>query len=77
MDCKSRLGSKGNSFTASGSSDFGETIGLPSSFVALSYFILAVPMRNCLGKHSCMSYTFPIVILNGTCCFRSVKAMKN
>ena len=25
------------------------------SFVSLSYFSLAVPMRECLGKHSCMS----------------------
>ena len=32
----------------------------------LSYFILAVPMRECLGKHSCMSSPFPIAILNGT-----------
>ena len=28
---------------------------LPPSFVSLSYFILAVPMHECLGKHSCMS----------------------
>ena len=35
---------------------------LPSS----SYFILAVPMRECLGKHSCMSSPCPIAILNGT-----------
>ena len=41
----------------------------PSSSVSLSYFILPVPMRECLGKHSCMSPTFPIVILNGTCFF--------
>ena len=38
----------------------------PSSSVSLSYFILAVPMRECLGKHSCMSSPFPIAILNGT-----------
>ena len=38
----------------------------PSSSVSLSYFILAVPMRECLGKHSCMSFPFPIAILNGT-----------
>ena len=49
---------------------------LPSS-VSVSYFILAVPMRKCLGKHSCMSYPFPIAILNGTFFFRSVKAMNN
>ena len=41
---------------------------LPSS-VTLSYFILAVPMCECLGKHSCMSSSFPIAILNGTTCF--------
>ena len=37
-----------------------------SSSVSLSYFILAVPMRECLGKYSCMSSPFPIAILNGT-----------
>ena len=30
---------------------------LPSS-ISLSYFILAIPMCERLGKHSCMSYTF-------------------
>ena len=49
---------------------------LSSSSVSLSYFILAVPMRECLGKHSCMSSTFPLAILNGTF-FCSVKAMNN
>ena len=48
------------------------TLFLPSS-VYLSYFILAVPMRKCLGKHSCMSSAFPIAILNGTCYFRMAK----
>ena len=38
---------------------------LPFSSVS-SYFILAVPMRECFGKHSCMSYTFLIAMLNGT-----------
>ena len=33
---------------------------LPSSSVSLSYFIFAVPMPECLGKHSCMSSEFPI-----------------
>ena len=42
---------------------------LPSA-VSLSYFNLAVPMRKCLGKHSCMSSTFSIAILNGTCSLR-------
>ena len=36
---------------------------LPSS-VSLSYSILAVPMRECFGRHSRMSSTFPIAILN-------------
>ena len=43
------------------------------SFVTLSYFILAVPMRECFGKHSCMSSSFPIAILNGTCLFPTVQ----
>ena len=38
---------------------------LPSSSVSLSHFILAVPMRECLGKHSCMSSQFSMAILNG------------
>ena len=42
---------------------------LPSSSVSLSYFVLAVPMRECLGKHSCMSSPCPIAILNGTFLF--------
>ena len=33
---------------------------IPSSSVSLSYFILAVPMHEGLGKHSCMSSPFPI-----------------
>ena len=51
---------------------------LLSSSVSLSYFILAVPMRECLGKHSCMSSPFPIresphffAKRNGTCFGRS------
>ena len=44
----------------------------PSSTVPLSYFILAVPMRECLGKHSCMSSSFPTAILNGTSSFLSL-----
>ena len=42
------------------------------SSVSLSYFILTVPMRECLGKHSCMSSQFPIAILNGTSSFLSL-----
>ena len=35
-------------------------------FFCLSYFILAILMRECLGKHSCMSQSFLIAMLNGT-----------
>ena len=42
---------------------------LTFSSVSLSYFILAVPMRQCFGKHSCMSSPCPITILNGTFLF--------
>ena len=34
-------------------------------------------MRECLGKHSCMSSPFPIAILNGPFFFRFLKAMNN
>ena len=44
-----------------------------SSSLSLSYFILAVPIRRCLGKHSCMSSSFPIVILNDTWFFPTVQ----
>ena len=43
-----------------------------SSSVSLSYFFLAVPMLECLGKHSCMRSPFPIAILNGTSSFLSL-----
>ena len=47
---------------------------LPSSSVSLSYFVLAVPIRECLGKHSCMSSPCPLAILNhGTFLFREAK----
>ena len=42
---------------------------LPSSSVSLSYFVLAVPMSECLWKHLCMSSPCPIAILNGTFLF--------
>ena len=41
--------------------------------VSLSYVVLAVPMRKCLGKHSCMSSPCPVAILNGTFLFREAK----
>ena len=46
---------------------------LPSSSVSLSNFILAVPMRECMGKHSCMSSPFPTAILNGTLFVRETR----
>ena len=49
------------------------TLFCVSLSVSLSYFILAVPMRKCFGKHSCMSSSFPIVILNDTCYFPIVQ----
>ena len=45
---------------------------LPSKSVSLSYFILAVPMRECLGKHSCMSSPFPIAVVNDISFFLSL-----
>ena len=50
---------------------------LPSSSFSLSYFILAVPMRKCLGNHSCMSSPFLVAILNSTFLFHSVKTKNN
>ena len=48
------------------------TLHLSSVCLHLSYFILAVPMRECLGKHSCMSSPFSIALLNGTSSFLSL-----
>ena len=48
----------------------------PSSSVSLSYLILAVPKRECLGKHSRTSFTFLIAIMNETLFFRSARAIK-
>ena len=36
----------------------------------LTLFHFAVPMRECLRKHSCKSSPFPIAILNGILFFR-------
>ena len=41
-------------------------------FVCLASFVL-FPCGSVGGHHSCMSLTFPIAILNGTCSFRSTK----
>ena len=37
---------------------------LPPS-VSMSYFILAIRMCKCLGKHTCTSSTFPVARLHG------------
>ena len=50
---------------------------LPSSSVSLSYFIIAVPMRECLRKHSCMSSSFPIAMLNATSFFLNMEEKLN
>ena len=42
---------------------------LASSSVSLPYLIHAVLRCECLGKHSCMSYPCPIVILKGSSFF--------
>ena len=47
------------------------TFLLPS--ISLSYFILAVPLCGCLGKHSCTSSSFPIAVLIDICFFREAK----
>ena len=46
---------------------------LPFFSVSVIYFIIDVPMRNCLGKHLCMSITFPIATLKDTYSLCSVK----
>ena len=87
MNYRCRLGLSGKSSTASGRSDPGGSIHppgscseyifsilwLPSSSVSLSYCNLTDAMRGRLGRHSCMSSTFPIAMLNGTCFFRESK----
>ena len=37
----------------------------PSSSASLSYFSLALQMRECLGEHSRTSSPFPVALLNG------------
>ena len=50
---------------------------LPSSSVSLCYFVLAVPMHECLGNHSCMSSPWPIEIQNGTFLFSRCEIVCN
>ena len=49
---------------------------LLSSSVSVSYFILAVPMSECLEKHWCMSSPYPVAILNGTFFFHETTLSK-
>ena len=46
---------------------------LLSLSVSVTYFIPAVPIRECLGKYSCMSSPFCIAILNGSFLFCKAK----
>ena len=46
-----------------------------STPVSLSYFIFAVPMRECFGKHWCTSSTFLTAMLNGTCFLSSLEVI--
>ena len=41
--------------------------------ISLSYFVLAVPLREGLEKHSWMSSSCPVAILSGTCFFPTVQ----
>ena len=45
-------------------SSFHTLSNLLTCFCFFVLFHLAVPMRKCLGKHSCMSSAFPIAKLN-------------
>ena len=46
---------------------------LKSSFVSLSYFVLAVPMLECLGPMFGSSVWVECLGPNGTCCFPTVQ----
>ena len=50
----------------------GRSSHLRRLFLYLISFFYA-PMRECLGKHSCMSFPFPITILKGTYFFPTVR----
>ena len=45
---------------------------IPPCLSVIVFFILAFPMHECLGNTNAYS-TFPIAMLNGTCCCCSVK----
>ena len=50
---------------------------LPSLSVSLSCYIIAVSMRECLGKHSCISSPISYSHTVWYLIFRSVNAMNN
>ena len=66
----------GNSSTSSARSDLGGTVS-PSYRYAVRILhlflclisLFALPMRECLRKRACMSFTFPIDVLNGSVIF--------
>ena len=38
---------------------------------------MTVSMQKCWGQHSCVSSTFSLGILNGTCCLHTAITVKN
>ena len=52
---------------------FDTLVSLLTFLCLFSYFILALPMRECLWKHSYISSTVPIAMLNSTCFFPTVQ----
>ena len=64
------------------SSAAGRSFFIFKPYVVLSIFTLLClpsssvsPMHECLEKYSCMSLTFRIVVLNGTCLFDEMKCL--
>ena len=39
--------------------------------------VLAVPLRKCLGRHSCVSSTFFVAMLNGACFLRAAMTVES
>ena len=62
-------GTVGTSYSLAVGTYFFSIYSLLSSYsLCLFYLIsfLLFPLRDCQGKHSCMSFQFPVAILNGT-----------
>ena len=64
------INSVGTSFFLASCTFIFTLLFLMFSSIYLSYFILALPMRKCSGKHFCMSFTFPMAMLNAPLLFR-------